>query len=201
MRKHRRMLAYLLPAALALVPVVWLSGHVEGGGAPAGLEQCHHRGADGRSADRIDLNRLERRYRALQDGMLESLKKFARKVTPPKGEGHHSGVPPARSERVRKVTLKAPIPPRFRRHTFFFVRVPRGGGRPRILPRNLSKVTEVFALEAESLEDVARLSKGIGRRVTLATADLAERLGVTHHDARVAFGRDGKTAVIEERMP
>ncbi len=102
---------------------------------------------------------------------------------------------------MRRVTLKVPIPPRFRLHVFFFVRVPRGGDRPRILPRDLSKVTEVFALEAQSLKDVARLSKAIGRRVTLAGRDLAERLGVTHHDARVTFGRDGRTAVIQERAP
>ena len=196
MRIPRRI---LWPATLALVPVVWLASYAEGGAAPESLEQCHHRSADGRDADRIDLNQLERRYRALQDGMLESLKKFARKVTPPKDKGHHSGVPPARSSRVRTVTLKALVHPRFRRHTFFFVRVPRGGGRPKILPRDLSKVTEVFALEAESLKDVQRLSKTLGRRVTLATAELARRIGVTHHDSRVTFSRDGKTAVIGER--
>ena len=59
----------------------------------------------------------------------------------------------------------------------------------------------MFALEAESLKDVARLSKVIGKRVTLAGRKLAERLGITHHDVCVTFGRDGKTATIEEHLP
>lgn len=202
MKTRRRAPSTWIAVAGALGVALWLTAEArEGTPGSSAITICRHQDADGRTSDHVDLERIERRYRTTWDDTRGALRKIRERVSQVEMKGYSAGVTRSRTSRRRTVRLKDPVPARFRRYTLFFVRVPRGGGRPRLLPRMLSVRSAVFALEADSLKDVERLSKTLGRRVTLAGRDLALALGVRAVDSRVTFGSEGKSATIEESAP
>lgn len=165
------------------------------------VEVCRHRAADGHGSDRIDVARLGEEYRKIEGRLSKTFAKAAARIEEAKVKGHHSGLRACEARGQKTVRLSEEVPPKFRRGTFYFVRAPRGGGRPRILPSPPGEEIEVFVVDAESLEDVALLSKTLGRRVNVAAAELARAFGVACANARVEPSADGCTATVYEEAP
>jgi hypothetical protein len=115
--------------------------------------------------------------------------------------GHSAGLGGCRVRGDRTVSLDETVPARYRSRTLFFVRAPRGGARPGILPGTLPATAEVFVLEAERLRDVTSLARMLGRRVTLASAEFARAVGARCADSRITFTEDGATALVHEEAP
>ncbi len=188
------------PAAAAIAAAILLraEGQETGHGKTV---VCRHASADGRGSARIDLARVERGYRAVASETSTAFRSFREKAARATLGAHRSALPRAATAETRDVALPEIVPPAYRRLTLYFVSIPRGGGRPAILPKDLPREAEIFALEAESMEDVAALAKLLGRRVTLATAPFARALGVRARDARVTISEDGKIAHVSEEAP
>lgn len=188
------------PAAAAIAAALLLraEGQEPGRGK---ITVCRHASADGRQSARIDLDRVGRGYRAVASETASAFRSFRDQAAKATVGAYRSGLPHASSAETRDVELRETVPPTYRGRTFYFVSIPRGGARPPLLPSVLPREAEIFALEAESMEDVALLAKLLGRRVSLASAQFAQALGVHAHDARVTFSEDGKTAHVLEEIP
>jgi len=195
-----RILAGTAPVAFSAIALAFLL-RAEAQEDATRIEVCRHRTADGRGADKVDLARLGEEYRKVENRLSKEFAKAATRVEEAKLKGHHSGLRACGVRRERTVRLPQEIPPQFRRRTFYFVRVPRGGGRPAILPAAPPREAEVFVVEAESLGDVALLSKTLGRRVNVAGAELARAFGVDCANARVEPSADGSSATVYEEAP
>jgi hypothetical protein len=195
----RRLLGYAIPATAAALLAVSLSHAREGEGER--FEVLHVTAADGTGGAAADLGRIQAGY----DRTLELLRKKAQgmyeRTRELKTQGHHAGLPSCRVRGEREVRLKETVPPRFRSLTLYFVRVPKGGVRPGILPEALPRDGEVFALDAEALSDVAALSRTLARRVSLGTKEFAQAMGAACVDARITFSSDGTTAIVREGAP
>lgn len=183
----------------AAAAALWFAAEARGG--PGGLDVRRDRAIDGSGGAALDLRDLDRGYGELERRVRSALERLPERLGETRLAGHHAGLPSARARRSRAVALPQAVPERIRPLALYFVAVPRGGGRPMILPRDLPAACEVFALEAASLDDVAALSRLLRRRVTLATAEFASALGVAGPDARVAFSPDGRTATVNEEVP
>lgn len=159
------------------------------------------RAADGLGAERVDLGALDREYRAMTGRLREEIREAARSVEKAKLGGYRSGLPSCSTSREREVVPARPLPRELSRAPLYFVRVDPGGGRPRILPAELPRGAEVLALEADSLADAGSLSRALGWRVTLASAEFARALGVRCANAEVTVSADGRTLRIREETP
>jgi hypothetical protein len=190
---------YATPAAVALVLAMAIAQAQE---LPRPrFEVSRASAADGTAARAADLRNIEASYlrtRAIAQKNVASMVVRAREM---KEEGHHAGLPSCRGPGERTIPLAETVPPRFRALTLYFVRIPKGGARPRILPETLPESAEVFVLETASLTDVATLSRILARRVSLASKDFARALGVGCADARVIFSTDGKYSTVTEVAP
>ncbi len=190
---------YGVPAALALVIGVAVAHAQERPRADFQVSRVPQ--ADGGGARSADLRRIEIAYDRTK---AEAQKKIASMVVRAKAmkeEGHHAEIPSCRVRGERTVTLVEKVPERFRGLTLYFVRIPKGGARPRVLPETLAASAEVFVLETSSLDDVATLSRILGKRVSLATKEFAAALGVRCGDAQVTFTSDGAGAAVTEISP
>lgn len=183
----------------AVAVALWLSAEAREG--PGGLVVRRERALDGSGGAAVDLDGIERRYGELERQVRSALDRLPERLGEIKVAGHHAGLPACRARRTRAVPLSPAVPERIRSLTLYFVAVPRGGARPAILPRELPAASEVFALDASTLDDVAALSKTLRRRVTLASGEFASALGVVGPDARVTISSDGRIATVCEEVP
>jgi hypothetical protein len=191
---------YGLSVGAACALAVWVAA--SGQEAKPRLEVCRHPGADGKAAQAVDLRQIEAWHRELLRGTQKALKSFVGRAQGMKDRGHHALVRSCSAQGMREIRLEETVPPRFRGLTAYFVRAPRGGARESpILSASLPDQAQVFVVEAESLADVAALSKRLGRRVSLATKEFAQALGVTCTDARVTFSEDGRRSTVWEVAP
>ena len=191
--------SYATPAAVALALSMALAQAQEP--PRRSFDVSRASAADGTGARAADLSGIGAAYertRALAEKNIRSMVVRAREM---KEEGHHAGLPSCRVRGERTEALAETVPQRFRALTLYFVRIPKGGARPRILPETLPESAEVFVLETASLSDVATLSRVLSRRVSLAPRDLARALGVQCADARVSFSADGKSSTVTEVAP
>ena len=192
--------SFPLGLALGAVAVAfWLSAEAREG--PGGLDVRRERGLDGPGGTALDLVGIERGYGELERRVRLALERLPQRLGEVRLGGHHAGLPAVRARRTREVALPQAVPDRIRSLALYFVAVPRGGARPAILPRELPAASEVFVLEAATLDDVAALAKALRRRVTLATGEFASALGIGGPDARVTFSPDGRTATVYEEVP
>lgn len=156
------------------------------------------READGTGAREIDLARIGATQAKTAEFIRASITGMRSRVEEARFSGHRAGLPACAAAGERVVALAETVPPAFRRHVLYFVRAPRGGGRPSVLPAALPEPSAVFVLEAASLADVGALAKTLRRRVTLASAEFARAMGVRCADARVEFSADGRSARVRE---
>ena len=158
----------------------------------ARIDICRHRKADGRRWSRVDLRDLDRRYRNLARQGKARVEQSAARVL-----RHDAKHPACRRAGSRTIQFPQPLPGRARGATFYFIRIPKRG-LPRIVPRTLPRRSAVFALNAGSAGELARVSKGLGVRISLANREFARALGVRCADTRVVVSRDGRTAALYE---
>ncbi len=165
----------------------------------------HVTDCDGKRSERVDLAALERQNSAVADRLKRDFKDLGNQKPAAedgvRGRGHHAGLAACFSRGRRTLELSNRAPEPLRGRTLYFVTVPKGGGRPAILDRELPETAEILVLEAHAIADVAALAKSTGRPVTLVTAEVARALGVECRDAKVTIQSDGKTALIEEGKP
>jgi len=190
---------YGSPAALALVIGVAVAHAQER--PRSGFQVIRVPQADGTGARAVDLRKIEIAYERTKAETQKKVSALVVRAREMKEDGHRTGLPSCRTRSERQVTLVEQVPERFRSLTLYFVRLPKGGGRPRILPESLPASAEVFVLETSSLDDVATLSRILGKRVSLATKDFAAALGVRCGDAQVTFTSDGAGAAVTEVSP
>lgn len=164
------------------------------------IEVVRLRQAEGTGVRPAELGRVEAAQRAAADLLRARIGGMKTRVEEARFSGHRTGLPGCRAHGERVVTLAQVVPEAYRGWVLYFVRAPRGGGRPSILPERLPEPSAVFVLEAASLADVGALSKILGGRVTLASEDFARAMGARCGDARVEFARDGRTALVREEL-
>lgn len=190
---------YAFPAALAAIFAVSFSHAQEG--KRARVDVSRRAAADGTGGAPADLGKVQAGYDRMRERLRKKAASMIARTRELKAEGHHAGLPSCRARGEHETRLKETVPPRFRSLTLYFVRIPKGGARPGILPETLPREAEVFVLETDSLSDVAELSRTLRRRVSLATREFAQALGVGCVDARVAFSADGATGAVREGAP
>lgn len=198
MRARSIFVRFAGPAAAAAALAAILAARAEDGNQ---VVVCRHAGADGRISTKVDLEDLERKYRAIEKETAKAIAKGAKKAPPLEEKGVSAGLPRARAREERTVDLAETVPALYRGLTLYFVTARADGELPAILPRDLAREAEVFVVEAADLEDVAKLSRTLGRRVSVATAEFARAFGVRARDARVTFTTDGRKAAILEEGP
>ncbi len=204
MSAARLMASYGIPgAAGAFLVFAWSGAPAQERTSP--VRVTHVTDCDGKRSERVDLAALERQNSVVADRLKREFKDLG-KLKPaaedgPRGRGHHAGLVACFSRGRRTIELSNRAPEPLRGRTLYFVTVPKGGGKPAILDRELPETAEVLVLEANAIAEVAALAKSTGRPVTLVTADVARALGVECRDAQVTVGDDGKTALIEEGKP
>jgi hypothetical protein len=157
--------------------------------------------ADGAGARPADLRRIEAAYDRVKADAQKKIGSMVVRAKAMKEEGHHAGLPSCRARGERSQTLAERVPERFRPLTLYFVRIPKAGGRPRILPETVPASAEVFVLDTASLDDVATLSRLLAKQVSLATKEFAAALGVRCGDSMVTFTPDGLAARVTEVSP
>jgi hypothetical protein len=192
-------LRYGLPAVLSATWALSLS-HAQGGEGIR-LEVSRVTAADGSGGSPVDLGKIQTGYDRSQELLRKKAASMVLRTRELKADGHHAGLPSCRTGGEHEVRLKETVPPRFRSLTLYFVRIPRGGTRPGILPGSLPEEAEVFVLDAGSLSDVAELSRTLRRRVSLASKEFAQAMGVDCTEARVTFSTDGRNSTVREGAP
>lgn len=190
---------YAIPAALAAILAVSFSHAQEGKGTR--IDVSRRVAADGTGASPADLGRIQAGYDRTRELLRKKAASMVVRTRELRAEGHHAGLPSCRAREEHEKRLKETVPPRFRSLTLYFVRIPRGGARPGILPETLPQEAEVFVLETDSLSDVAELSRTLRRRVSLATREFAQAMGVGCVDSRVTFSSDGAVSTVREGAP
>ena len=192
-------LRYAIPAALAATLAVSISQAQEG--KETRIDVSRRASADGTGASSVDLGRIQAGYDRTRELLRKKAASMVVRTRELKAEGHHAGLPSCRARGEHETRLQETVPPRFRPLTLYFIRIPKGGARPGILPETLPQEAEVFVLETESLSDVAELSRALRRRVSLATREFALALGLGCVDSRVSFSPDGTTSTVREVAP
>ncbi len=199
MTTHRTPAKYALAGLAGVALAVWLSAEAQEG--KSRIEVCRHRHVDGRASDPVDLTAVARLYRSTAAEVENAVKSGISGIAQTRLGGHHSGLRSCSASRERIVHLRAPVPPQLRKATLYFLRAPRGGLRPPVLPASLPQGAEVFVLDADSMKDAIALSKALGRRVTLATREFAQALGVECAPSRVTFDEGGRSSIVLEAIP
>ena len=168
-----------------------------------GLEIVRVTQADGRRGDLINLSGVARFHAGAEKQVRAALReKLRATVDPPAAmRAYHSGLPSCRMATRHSKSLEEELPAAFRGMSFYLVRIPRGGGRPSILPMTLPRNVAVLALDVERPGDLGKLSEDLGVSVTLVSGQMAKALGVSCSDACVEIGMDGRTLTIQEGPP
>ena len=199
MSRRGRLLAIGVPSG-ALLVIAALSFAEEERGRSS-LEVCRHRSADGGLSRKADLAAPERERRGIEKSLRASLALLQGKTSAPKDPSHDAGLSGCTRNRELEIILAQPLPSVFRDRPLYFVRLGKGGKPPRGLPASFEKNALVFALAYSSLADARDLARATGARVSIGTAELAEKFGVRCAESRVRVSGDGKTLRIEEIMP
>jgi len=183
-------------AFAAVVVFAWANAHAGEG------EAFRHKELDGRDAVPAALGAVDRAQRQAKLALTRSLAGLAKPgANLATDRGHHAGLKSCFSARERTLALPRALPDALRGRTFYVVSAPGGTEAPKILAGNIADDAEFLVVEARSLAEVAALAKAMGRPVSLASAKVAQALGVECRDAKVTVSNDGKTVAIEETRP
>jgi hypothetical protein len=196
--------AVLTPGALGIVLFAILSKPLAGAATPEGDVNAvppvcvgWHRG-DGES-QAFDLARTERGYQEFTVSLAQSLSKALRDQTAKAGPvGYDAGLRACGRSQKRTATPAQAVPESLRgRRLWFFAFTP--GMEPRV-PDEAQGDPDVVPLvtKIEKVEDLAKLSKLIGRPATLAPKGLGEALGLRCVPALVAISKEGEVEIHED---
>lgn len=190
---------YGIPAALAALAAAALAGAQDMRKAELLVERRPE--ADGREATPFEPGKVAAHYERTKTALGKAVSELQARVGEVRERGYDAGLAGCRIRTDRSVRLREAVPEPYQSRALYFVRVPRSGSRPGLLPPILPKDAEVFILQADRLSQAAALSRALGRRVTLARAEFANAVGVRCADARVTFSEDGRTALVHEEAP
>lgn len=152
--------------------------------------------ADGGTATRIDLVRLERQYRDLAEAMAGSLEQVATTVSGQVDGRYDAGLAEPKSRTTRRLSPSRPLPPRLHGATIYVVTV-GGNGAIHGLPRGgAPKGAIILISRAERLRDCALLAP-----ITLLTREMAQSLGIRVSRCQVEVSEDGEELEITEGDP
>jgi hypothetical protein len=198
-------LAPTAPAALGLsvffVVTTLLAGAAspeEGAGGVPSVCAGWHRG-DGESRV-FDLAGAERGYREFKETVSQSFSKSLRdhaaKAAAP--VGYDAGLPAGSKAGTRRVTPAKALPQALLGRKFWFFAVPAGKS-PKIPAEVMSDPDVVpLAAKVEKLQDLAQVSKIIGRPASLAPKGLGEALGVRLIPALVTISKEGEVEIHDD---
>jgi hypothetical protein len=192
------------PGVLGLAMFVVLSKPLSGEAAPGGESDTippvctgWHRG-DGDSRG-FDLARTEQGYREFKDAFAQSLSKsLGDQVARAGPVGYDAGLRACLRGEKRSPTPAKSVPESLRGRRLWFFAFTAGRG-PRI-PEQTSSDPDVVPLvtKIEKVEDLAKVSKLIGRPASLAPKGLADALGVRCVPALVTVSKDGEVEIHED---
>jgi hypothetical protein len=194
--------AILAPGAFGLLVFAFLSkplagAQSSGDGAAPPVCAGWHRG-DGQS-QAFDLARTEEGYRKFKESLSQSLSKSLKDQTAKAGPvGYDAGLRACSRGQKRTATPERAVPESLRgRRLWFFAFTP--GKSPRV-PDEVERDPDLVPLVAkiEKVEDLARLSKLIGRPVSLTPKGLGEALGLRCVPALVAISKEGEVEIHED---
>jgi hypothetical protein len=169
----------------------------EGSSASPPICAGWHRG-DGQSRA-FDLDATERGYREFRESLSQSLSKSIKdQVAKASPAGYDAGLPSCMRGAERRVTPTRAVPDVLRGRRLWFFSF-ASGKTPRV-PKDAENDRDLVALasKVEKLEDLAKLSKTLGRPVSLAPKGLGETLGVRCLPALVAISKEGEVEIHED---
>jgi len=166
----------------------------EGGSIPPLCDGWHRGGGE---TCPVDLERLERGYRAYKEGLTLSMNRSVEAKLASLPKAYDAGLPACRERQVRRLPAASAIPRELRERQLWFFDA-RGRGQLRMPPEvEADPGALLFVLAAEKLSDLGDLAKEFRREMTLAPRKFAESLGVRCAGSRVVVGKDGELEIYE----